>query len=629
MQHPGKRRAGRTRGFSRLRYALIVPMLSLFAVALGVSWTLSMMNSRNAMRATALRLAEEIGAHAAERVTDFLAKPLAVGEAVAAWAPLQRGSTGDGAAMDRLGASLRATLALFPEINLVSVGFADGEYVESQRLADGSLRVGRAGAETAGALELWESDARGNRTVLARSIPSYDPRKRPWYQRAVAAGRTVWSEPYALVSDGSFAIAASVPVHSKGEFVGVATVDLALDSLGTLIGGVGDHEGGFLVIVDDEGYLVATSDGSPTLAGTGADLTRLRAGDSPSVLTSDLARACSGAEPSGRTRGVSRFESGGSGFLGSCAEVETGGSVWTVLVALSETSFMAPLELADRQNLILLAFALVGVVASAWAVADRVVGPILLFSATAAKLVPGETGAAAAVEGLARRPDEIGSLASSFVDLERRLEESFASLNRSLEEKEVLLREVHHRVKNNLQVISSILSIQASELDDARARESFAVCQDRIQTMAYVHEDLYQSGSFADISMDSYLGRILEGLQATVGVTGKAALVLVSGNVRLPLEKAIPCGLVVNELVTNALKHAFPSGRSGSIRVGIRREPDGVLELEVADDGIGMSEGHGREGGIGRHLVASLVAQLGGAETVSSDGGVVVRVRFA
>ncbi|HOX17331.1 MAG TPA: sensor histidine kinase, partial [Spirochaetales bacterium] len=95
------------------------------------------------------------------------------------------------------------------------------------------------------------------------------------------------------------------------------------------------------------------------------------------------------------------------------------------------------------------------------------------------------------------------------------------------------------------------------------------------------------------------------------------------------LEKAIPCGLVVNELVTNALKHAFPSGRQGSIRVGIRRERDGVLELEVADDGVGMSGASGREGGIGRHLVASLVAQLGGVETVSSNGGVTVRVRFA
>jgi len=626
MQHPGKRRAGRTRGFTKLHYALIVPMLSLFALTLGVSWTLSIMNSRNAMRATALQLAEEIGAHAAERVTDFLARPLAVGEAVAAWAPLQRGAAGDGAAMDRLGASLRAMLALFPEINLVSVGFSDGEYVESQRLADGTLRVGRAGALSAGALELWESDAQGNRTELARSIPAYDPRKRPWYQRAVAAGRTAWSEPYALVSDGSFAIAASVPVRSGGEFVGVATVDLALDGL---IGGVGGGVDGCVAIADDAGFLLAVTDGSPTLRGSGDSAERILAVDSPSTLVADLARACAIAADEPSARGVSRFESGASGYLGSCAEIETAGSVWTILVALSETSFMAPLELADRQNLILLAFALVGVVASAWAVADRFVGPILLFSATAAKLVPGETGAAAAVEGLARRPDEIGSLASSFVDLERRLEESFASLNRSLEEKEVLLREVHHRVKNNLQVISSILSIQASELDDERARESFAVCQDRIQTMAYVHEDLYQSGSFADISMDSYLGRILEGLQATVGVTGQAALDLVPGEVRLPLEKAIPCGLVVNELVTNALKHAFPSGRQGSIRVGIRRERDGVLELEVADDGVGMSGASGREGGIGRHLVASLVAQLGGVETVSSNGGVTVRVRFA
>ncbi|MBN1241912.1 MAG: hypothetical protein JXA15_04300 [Spirochaetales bacterium] len=629
MRIAGKRRAGPRRGFSRLRLALVVPMLSLFAAALGVSWTLSMINTRAAMRVTALRLAEEIGAHAAESVTDFLARPLAVGEAVAAWASLQRGSPGDAEAMDRLAASLRATLALFPEINLVSVGFTDGEYVESQRLDDGTLRVGRSGAATGGALELWNADEQGYRTTLARSIPSYDPRTRPWYQRAASSGRTGWSEPYALVSDGSFALAASVPVYSRGEFRGVATVDLALERIGTLIGGVVRAEDGLLAIVDDRGFLVAVTDGSPTLTGTGDAALRIAAQDSPSPIVADLARGRRPAWTGGASAGVALFESGGVTYLGASGHVKTAGSDWTVLVALSEASFMAPLERADRQNLALLGLSLAGVLAAAWAVADRVVGPVLLLADTAARLVPGETGAAAAVAGLARRQDEIGSLAASFIDLERRLEESFASLSRSLEEKEVLLREVHHRVKNNLQVISSILSIQASELADSRAREAFAVCQDRIQTMAYVHEDLYQSGTFSDISMDSYLGRILEGLQATVGVTGSVELALVPGGVRLPLEKAIPCGLVVNELVTNALKHAFPSGRPGSIKVGIRREADGVLELAVADDGVGMGGGAIREGGIGRHLVASLVAQLGGLESTRLEGGVSVSVRFA
>ena len=136
-------------------------------------------------------------------------------------------------------------------------------------------------------------------------------------------------------------------------------------------------------------------------------------------------------------------------------------------------------------------------------------------------------------------------------------------LRRSLEEKEVLLKEIHHRVKNNLQVVSSLLSLEAESSRVAGARELFLESQNRVASMALIHEKLYQSGNFANIDFGDYIRSLAPMLLDSYAINPDRISLTIDVNVKLDIHKAVPCGLIVNELLSNTLKYAFPDGRAG------------------------------------------------------------------
>jgi two-component sensor histidine kinase len=157
----------------------------------------------------------------------------------------------------------------------------------------------------------------------------------------------------------------------------------------------------------------------------------------------------------------------------------------------------------------------------------------------------------------------------------------------SLREKEVLLREIHHRVKNNLQVISSLLNLQAHALTDPSVREIFNESQNRVQSIALVHEKLHQSADLSHVNFEEYTAALLDNLFDTYNATDRGISRSIDVGVQLAIDAAIPCGLIVNELVTNALKHGFSEGRQGTVSVSLHEESGG-LKLIVADDGVGL-----------------------------------------
>ena len=189
------------------------------------------------------------------------------------------------------------------------------------------------------------------------------------------------------------------------------------------------------------------------------------------------------------------------------------------------------------------------------------------------------------------------------------------ALRLSLQEKEVLLKEIHHRVKNNMQVISSLISLQSRHLTDKAAIEMFRESQQRIRSMALVHEKLYQSKDLSRIDFSKYIESLIMFLFHSYRVNSD--LVRMKTEVRdvlLDINSAIPCGLIINELVMNALKHAFPEGRKGEIIVSLRASGDDRFTLSVSDDGVGFPEGidfHKTET-LGMQLVTMLVEQLDG-----------------
>lgn len=218
-------------------------------------------------------------------------------------------------------------------------------------------------------------------------------------------------------------------------------------------------------------------------------------------------------------------------------------------------------------------------------------------------------------------------------ELEREIAErkrAEAALLASLEEKQVLLKEIHHRVKNNLQVICSLLDIQSQCARDAADTSLFQESRDRVRSMALVHEALYQSESLARIDIGDYVRGLVGQLASTYAVTGRPADVRLNlDSVHLSIDEAVPCGLIVNELVSNALKHAFPDGRAGVIEVGLT-SARGEVTLSVRDDGVGFPDGAtvGGTKTFGLRLVAALVDQLHGRLEAERGGGTTVRVTF-
>jgi PAS domain S-box-containing protein len=200
-------------------------------------------------------------------------------------------------------------------------------------------------------------------------------------------------------------------------------------------------------------------------------------------------------------------------------------------------------------------------------------------------------------------------------------------LRQSLDEKEVLLREIHHRVKNNLQVISSLLHVQAQDVDDPDVRQRFVESQERIRSMAAIHEQLYQSDNLAQVDFKAYLDELLDHLfrsHHTRGITPS----LDADAVPLPIDQAIPAGLIVNELVSNALEHAFSDDQTGSLSVHFHVEAD-TGTLVVADDGSGANVEVLEAGSsLGLRLVRGLVRQLDGTLSLDTDGGLAVTITF-
>lgn len=193
----------------------------------------------------------------------------------------------------------------------------------------------------------------------------------------------------------------------------------------------------------------------------------------------------------------------------------------------------------------------------------------------------------------------------------------------SLREKEVLLKEIHHRVKNNLQVTSSLLKLQSDCITDSQAREMFLDGHNRIRSMALVHEKLYQSSDLSRINFADYVKSLAALLFRSYAIdVSQISLQVEDNDIFLSVESAVPCGLIVNELLSNCLKHAFPGRRSGNIQVRIGREMEQLL-LVIADDGVGLPDSVRLEGAetLGLQLVRTLAQQLDGAVQVKSNGG--------
>jgi PAS domain S-box-containing protein len=201
----------------------------------------------------------------------------------------------------------------------------------------------------------------------------------------------------------------------------------------------------------------------------------------------------------------------------------------------------------------------------------------------------------------------------------------------SLREKEALLKEIHHRVKNNLQVVSSLLGLQSRASSDDKTRKMFQESQNRIHSMALLHESLYQSSNLSKIDFPDYIRQLAAHLFQSYGVPpDRIHLRTDLDKLYLNLDAAVPCGLIVNELISNSLKYAFPDGRQGEVRIELHEHADHMARLVVADDGIGLRSDIDwvTARTLGLRLVRTLAEQLGARIELKSHAGTEVQLTF-
>jgi PAS domain S-box-containing protein len=214
---------------------------------------------------------------------------------------------------------------------------------------------------------------------------------------------------------------------------------------------------------------------------------------------------------------------------------------------------------------------------------------------------------------------------------ERKLAEE--KIRKSLEEKEVLLREIHHRVKNNMQIVSSLLMLQSHNIEDKKYKEMFVDSQTRIFSMGLIHEKLYQSESIAQINFKEYINGIVSNIFESYGLRSNIKFDIKAENIPIKIDYAVPCGLIVNELVTNSLKYGFPDERQGKIQILLKSDTTtNNIQLSISDDGIGIPKELDIRNtkSLGLHLVTALAeGQLHGTIILNRDNGTEFQISFS
>ncbi len=464
------------------------------------------------------------------------------------------------------------------------------------------------------------ADAQGG--VICSSRPSAPANERPgpvWLAGVARSGALVSGNPQIVRSDGSAALVIGAPLREEGADRGVVIGTVRTDWLSgpaerepaaqahTGGGGGGDSAQPIASrewLVDENRHVLALSGSDAAALPTEADLDRLTSGSEATLSA------------------VSR---GGQRYVFATATVP-GGLRLLVGYPVGATTTRAQMLFVRR--MVELGLLLLSGLTVVWLGANlTVVQPINRLSQSVRRWRGGERFCAGTLDGL---PQEVRELSRSFAQATDALAERETQLSRAVAQQELLMQEIHHRVKNNLQVIASLLNLQSNRIRAPEAKAEFQAARDRIRALATLHRYLYVQGELHTINMRNFLTELCEQLlqaigEKTGGHESRIQVEIDASELQISSDQAVPMALIVTEAVSNAAKYAFPGGRRGHILVRLSADTERAV-LVVRDDGVGIPEGRvrteaGVRDGLGIQLIRGFARQLGATLTVSKEGG--------
>jgi len=506
----------------------------------------------------------------------------------------------------------------YPWLTFSAIALPDGSYTSASRSPEN------------GTLLLFESDPSTNFRQYRREIDkgdkpghllaigqSFDPRARPWYIEASGEAEPFWTMPSALSPYALYGMAIAYPVRDETKrLVAVVHCGVALVQVSKFLKDALPEPTALAFIIDASGTILASSS---QLAQSGEGLAPQGSESSPGPLIRDA-----GTRMRGGRQSSYHFRSGGRSwslllqpFHGPAGlELETG-------VLLDEGKFAGPLEDFRRVAMFLVLGAAMVMASLGYLVGRAIARPVVELGNRAARLASGLWAEERRRPGMVK---EIRELSSSFETMASKLKTTLDGLEstvaRRTAELETLLREVNHRIKNSLQIASSLLSMQAATPGSKDSSEALLMAAGRIDSMALLYNHLHLSPDLRNVDLGSYVGELLDAVAASSIGPRPIAIERSLEPILATAKVASSLGIIINELVTNAFKYAFPWGEEGRISLRLSRCAAG-LRIEVADDGRGFPPGfeQERDGGFGLTIASELARELGGRLSIGSPGG--------
>jgi two-component sensor histidine kinase len=435
---------------------------------------------------------------------------------------------------------------------------------------------------------------------------------RSWFREARDTNKYTIGEYVTDDMSGVPVLPAALPIIENGEFTGAILATISIDWLRRLMERISMPEAGVVHLLDRNGAILASY---PVVIDASALLPETERLEE--VLTAVPLPAVLAAEDRSDTR-----------RLYGLAEIEGGDTVVLFSVphkrALSGVAQQFRSQLAGPMLMWMLA------IVAAWLSSEFLIARwIRHLSNTAEAFIQGDLSARPRIPN---GPAELRKLAETISIMAERIQAREAQLRGSIKEKEVLLKEIHHRVNNNLQTVTSLLNLQSRRVVDPAARKALDTTQMRVRTLSLVHKHLYEGENLAAVDMNAFIAELCAQLWRIHGVDeAKIRAVIDMPPLDLTPDTAIPLGLVITEAVSNSLKHAFPGARAGRIEITLEQDRSGAT-LRIADDGVGRStsgtNAAAEDERLGMTLIRALALQLRGRLLIEGPPGTIIILQF-